>query len=220
MFLDPKVLQKYFYDQVPPIWIDRAHQGLQHGIFRFVFCDWPKISYEPYFLEEWFLSTPHMFLDPTLLQKYFYNPVPPIWIDRARQGLQHGIFCFVFCDWPKISYEPYFLEEWFLSTPPMFLDPKVLQKYFYDQVPPIWIDRAHQGLQHGIFRFVFCDWPKISYEPYFLEEWFLSTPPMFSDYKVSQKYFYNPGLPIWMDVNVRHVCGGGGGAGRGSNLYP
>ena len=35
---------------------------------------------------------------------------------------------------------------------------------------------------------------------------------MFSDYKVSRKYFYNPGLPIWMDVNVRHVCGGRGWA--------
>ena len=135
-------------------WIELV-KGYNMAYFVSSFETGQKIFYEPYFLEEWFLSTPPMFLDPKVLQKYFYNPVPPIWIDRARQGLQHGIFCFVFCDWPKIFYEPYFLEEWFLSTPPMFLDPKVLQKYFYNPVPPIWIDRARQGLQHGIFFFVF-----------------------------------------------------------------
>ena len=57
-----------------------------------------KFFYEPYFQEHWFLSTPSMFSDYKVLQKYSYNPALPIWMDKARRGLQDGTLCFVFCD--------------------------------------------------------------------------------------------------------------------------
>ena len=39
MFSESKVLQKCFYDEVAPIWMDRARQALQDDIVCFVFCD-------------------------------------------------------------------------------------------------------------------------------------------------------------------------------------
>ena len=43
MFSESKVLQKCFYDEVTPIWMDRARQALQDGIVCFLFRGWPKI---------------------------------------------------------------------------------------------------------------------------------------------------------------------------------
>ena len=43
MFSESKVLQKCSYDEVTPIWMDRARQALQDGIVCFLFRGWPKI---------------------------------------------------------------------------------------------------------------------------------------------------------------------------------
>ena len=50
MFSEYKVLQKCFYDEVAPIWMDRARQGLQRRIFRILFfrrtaCFGTRISF-------------------------------------------------------------------------------------------------------------------------------------------------------------------------------
>ena len=101
-----------------------------------------------------------MFCNHKMLEKYLYNPVGPIQIDRAHQGLQDGILCFLFCVWPKIFLQA-ILSRTVLSQHFAYVcQYKVLEKYLYNLVGPIQIDRAHQGLQDGILCFLFCVWPK------------------------------------------------------------
>ena len=46
---------------------------------------------------------------------------------------------------------------------------------------------------------------KFSYKPYFQEQWFLSTAPMFCDHKMLEKYLYNPQIKQAKGYIFKHL---------------